>query len=121
MARFQELECWQEAAALAVEVYALTSSGTFRHDYGLCDQLRRSAISVASNIAEGKERETVSELVRYLYIAKGSAGELWTQLHIAGRVGFLEGERARDLETRVTKVRAMLGAFIKVLKNTKQA
>ena len=57
MARFQELECWQEAAALAVEVYALTSTGAVRRDYGLCDQLRRSAISIASNIAEEKERK----------------------------------------------------------------
>jgi four helix bundle protein len=92
MARFQELECWQEAAALAVEIYTLTSARAFLRDYSLRDQLRKSAVSIASNIAEGKERETVSELVRYLYIAKGSAGELWAQLHIAGKVGYLNGD-----------------------------
>jgi four helix bundle protein len=71
---------------------------------------------VASNIAEGKERETVSEFIRFLYIAKGSAGELRTQLQIAKEVGYLEKEEVEGLRGRIEKVGAMIGNLIKVLK-----
>ena len=81
--RFEGLECWQEATSLAIDIYKITSEGDFGKDYGLRDQLRRAAVSIASNIAEGKERETPSEFIRFLYIAKGSTGELKTQLYIA--------------------------------------
>jgi four helix bundle protein len=80
--RFEDLECWQSAKSLAVELYAISNSGEFGKDFGFKDQIRRAAVSIASNIAEGKERETVAEFIRYLYIAKGSAGELKTQLLI---------------------------------------
>ena len=117
MARFQELECWQEATEIAVAVYELTKRGEFRRDHGLRDQLRRAAVSIASNIAEGKERETVAELVRFLYIAKGSAGELRTQLHIALRVGFLDSAASGQLERRIEKISSMLGAMIRAIRS----
>lgn len=68
---------------MAVEIYAVSRNGGFSQNFGFRDQIRRAAVSVASNIAEGKERETIPEFIRYLYIAKGSAGELKTQLMIA--------------------------------------
>ncbi|MBM3394247.1 MAG: four helix bundle protein [Betaproteobacteria bacterium] len=80
---FEYLEVWQEATSLAVEIYAVSRNGGFSQNFGFRDQIRRAAVSVASNIAEGKERETIPEFIRYLYIAKGSAGELKTQLMIA--------------------------------------
>jgi four helix bundle protein len=83
--RFEDLKVWQEATSLAVEVYAVSKNGNFSQDFGFRDQLLRAAVSIASNIAEGKERETVPEFIRYLYMAKGSAGELKTQLMIAGK------------------------------------
>lgn len=114
--RFEELEVWQEAIALVVDVYAVSKSGDFSQDFGFRDQLRRSAVSIASNIAEGKERETIPEFLRYLYIAKGSSGELRTQLMIAQRIGYIEQQGAEDLRQRVEKISAKLGALIKTLK-----
>ena len=113
--RFEELEVWQEAILLAVDVYTVSKSGDFSQDFGFRDQIRRSAVSIASNIAEGKERETIPEFVRYLYIAKGSSGELKTQLMIAERIGYIKQHCAEDLRHRV-EISAKLGALIKTLK-----
>jgi four helix bundle protein len=113
---FNELQCWQEATQLAVEIYKLTQERKFQRDFALRDQLRRAAISISSNIAEGKERETVSELIRYLYIAKGSAGELWTQLYIANRVGYVDPTRYKQTCERAEKVAHMIGGMISTVK-----
>lgn len=116
VSKFEDLVCWQEAKSLAVEIYEVSKNGDFGQDFGFRDQLRRAAVSIASNIAEGKERETIPEFIRYLYIAKGSAGELKTQLMIAQEIGYLNQGCAEDLKQRVEKVSAMLGAFIRTLK-----
>ena len=115
--RFEDLECWQLAKTLAVELYAISNGGEFGKDFGFKDQIRRAAVSIASNIAEGKERETLGEFVRHLYIAKGSAGELKTQLLIAEDIGYLDQAHAIELKLKVDKVSAMLGALIKTLKS----
>src|SRR6266852_9073944 len=99
--RFEDLECWQRAKSLAVELYAISKDGEFGRDFGLRDQIRRAAVSIASNIAEGKERETVSEFIRYLYMAKGSAGEVMTQVIIAEEVGYLDREKSIELRQSV--------------------
>ena len=117
--RFEDLECWQEATLLAIDIYKITSEGDFRKDYGLRDQLRRAAVSIASNIAEGKERETPSEFIRFLYIAKGSTGELKTQLYIAKEVGYLSEGVFQEFNTRAEKIAGMLGNLIKVIRRNK--
>ena len=114
--RFEELECWQKAKALAVTLYQVSKDGEFGRDFGLRDQIRRAAVSIASNIAEGKERETVSEFIRYLYVAKGSAGEVLTQVIIAEEVGYLDREQSLELRQSVQQLSAMIGALIKTLK-----
>ena len=83
---FRGLNVWQKAKDLAVFIYKTTNTGYFSRDFGLRDQIRRSAISIASNIAEGDERDTNKESVRFLYIAKGSLGELLTQIIISKSV-----------------------------------
>jgi len=118
--RFEDLDCWQEAVALAIAIYEISSKGKFAKDLGFRDQLRRAAVSIPSNIAEGKERETVNEFIRFLYIAKGSAGELRTQLHIAAKIGYLECEKALELNRRVKKVSGMVANLIKVLRDCKK-
>ena len=114
--RFENLKCWQCAVDLAVNIYEHSSAGELGKDFGLRDQLRRAAVSISSNIAEGKERETVPEFIRYLYIAKGSAGELRTQLIIAGRVGYISEETVNRLKNETEYIGAMLGNLIKRLK-----
>jgi len=110
---FKELNVWQESMDLAVYVYNITSHGDFKKDYGLRDQVRRSAVSVPSNLAEGDERDTDKDSVRFFYIAKGSLAELRTQIEIACKVGYIE-QRVYDLiEEKSIKISKMLGALIK--------
>ena len=81
--RFEDLEVWQKAKELTNLIYRLSSSGAFARDFGLRDQMRRAAVSIMSNIAEGIERQTQAMFMQYLARAKGSAGELRAQLYIA--------------------------------------
>jgi four helix bundle protein len=85
--RFEEMEIWQQARAVAKEVYAVSSQGGFGRDLGLRSQLQRAAVSIMSNIAEGFERGTNKEFVQFLFIAKGSAGEVRSQLFLALDLG----------------------------------
>ena len=83
MNRFEDLDCWKIARELSREIYSLTKSGEFSRDYGLKDQIRRAAVSVMTNIAEGFERSSNKDFARFLYIAKGSAGEVRSLLYVA--------------------------------------
>jgi four helix bundle protein len=114
--RFEELKCWQEARELTKRIYQLTQDGTINSDHYLTGQMRRSAVSIVSNIAEGKERETASEFVRFLYVAKGSAGELQAQLTIASDIEAITEKDFSELSMRASKVSSMLGALIASIK-----
>ncbi|MEO8573759.1 MAG: four helix bundle protein [Pyrinomonadaceae bacterium] len=87
--RFEDLIIWQRAVELAAEIYLVTDSGSLRTDFALRDQLRRAAISISANIAEGFERRSRKEYLNFLNIAKGSAGEVRSLLEVAARVGCL--------------------------------
>lgn len=104
---------------MAVAVYVLFKDGELGRDFGLRDQMRRASVSVASNIAEGKERETAPEFIRYLYMAKGSAGELKTQLIIAEEIGYLERKQSKDIKQKAQQVSGMIGALIRTLKSNR--
>lgn len=80
---FEEIKAWQKARKLNVDIYQQTSSGNFSKDYGLRDQIRRASISISSNIAEGFERDTLKDFIRFLYMAKASAAEVRSQLYLA--------------------------------------
>ena len=89
MAKVQKVEdliAWQKAEALAELVYSACRSGELARDFGLRDQMQRAAVSVMSNIAEGFERKTTTDFSHFLYIAKGSLGELKSQLFLAARL-----------------------------------
>lgn len=94
---FKELHVWQRAKKLAVNVYKLTTGASMARPDALADQMRRSSISVPSNIAEGDERDTDKDSVRFFYLAKGSLAELVTQLEIAHEVGLLTTEEIAPL------------------------
>ena len=113
---FRELHVWQRAKTLAVTIYGHSASGPLSRDYGLRDQIRRAAVSVPSNIAEGDERDTNKDSVRFLYMAKGSLAELRTQLEIAHDIGFLEPRTFLQLEATCAEIGRMLGSLIKVRK-----
>ena len=81
--RFEDIESWQKARRLARRIYELTGNGDFARDFGLRDQIRRAAVSIMSNIAEGFERDSRREFARFLDIARASTGEVRSQLYVA--------------------------------------
>jgi len=117
---FEGLEVWKDACALATKVYELTENNErLRRDFGLKDQIRRAAVSIASNIAEGFERSSKREFIYFLYTAKGSAGELRTQLHILREIGYISSAEFDALFTDVMSIAKQLGGFIAYLQNVK--
>ena len=107
--KFEDLRIWKEGMSLAVEIY--TELKTCR-DFGLKDQMQRSAVSVPSNIAEGFERRYQKDFVRFLNIANGSNGELRTQLLIAVQIGLIEKEKGMKLIERTKFISAMIYKLI---------
>jgi len=114
MGKFQDLKVWQRGKDLAVYIYRLTSEGAFLKDYGLRDQMRRAAVSIPSNIAEGDELGTDKQAIRYFYTAKGSSAELLTQVIIALEVGYLNREGFSHIESECQSISSMLTRLIQV-------
>ncbi|MDP2754484.1 MAG: four helix bundle protein [Nitrospirota bacterium] len=107
--RFEDLEVWQKAYRVVVEIYKSFSKCK---DYSFRGQITRSAVSIPSNIAEGFERNSNKEFIHYLYIAKGSCGELRTQLCIAVEIGYLLKESGRELIKAAEEISYMLNGLI---------
>jgi four helix bundle protein len=118
LTRFEELEAWQKARQLVREIYRLTGEGEFARDLPLCDQIRRAAISVLSNIAEGFERESNAEFVQFLGIAKGSAGEVEAQLVVAldqGYVSQVQFDASREI---IASAKRLIAGLIHYLRRS---
>ena len=96
----RDLLVWQESMALVEDVYRCTARFPVAERFGLASQVRRSAVSIASNIAEGSSRRTTAELLHFLYVARGSLAELETQLEIATRLGYIDDLRRLEETTR---------------------
>ncbi len=114
---FENLECWKQAKDLAVDIYRLQDEGNFSDDYGLLNDLRQSATSVASFIASGRERGGASDFIRYLSKAKSMAALLRTQLIISRDVGYLAEGDYLDFEDKINRITAMVGGLIKAIRN----
>ncbi len=100
---FEEIEAWQTARELTNLVYALTNQEQFARDFGLKDQIRRAAVSVMSNIAEGFESQTQSQFIRYLGIAKASAGEVRSQLYVARDQSYISEAQFKQASIRFSR------------------
>ncbi len=109
--KFEELKIWQVAREVAKRVYELTRSGEFAKDFGLKDQIQRAAVSIGSNIAEGFERDSNSELMKFLSYAKGSAGETRSQLQTAQDVGYVAEEDFAGLYELLASESRMISRF----------
>ena len=110
---YMKLNVWNYAKDLAVEIYKLTMDGELSKDYNLKDQIRRSAVSIPSNIAEGSEKSSDKEFIRHLNIARGSTAELLTQLLIAKEIGYISEDQYREYYEKCTEVTKMLTGLIK--------
>ena len=114
--RFEDLEAWKTARAAVRDIYAVTRKGTFSRDFGLRDQICRSAVSVMANIAEGFERDGDKEFVNFLSIAKGSAGETRSLLYVAMDQGYItpgEFEAISERLRECSRLIAGLSAYLR--------
>jgi len=110
---FEDLDVWQRACRLGVRIYQVLKNCK---DYGLKDQMTRSAVSIASNIAEGAERDSSLEFIRFLHIAKGSAAELRTQVYIACKIEVIKEPIQKELTNELKNISSMIHGLIKSLK-----
>ena len=115
--RFEEIRAWQTARELTRRVYEVSGQGAFARDYGLRDQMRRAAVSIMSNIAEGFESGTQALFIRYLRYAKGSAGELRAQLYVSLDAGYLTEAGFEELFDLADKCSRQLSRFISYLES----
>lgn len=115
--RFEDLEVWQRAKDLTNLVYKHSTEGVFSRDFGLHDQMRRASVSIMSNIAEGFESQTQAMFIKYLGFAKGSAGELRAQLHIAKDQGYISQENFSEMVSLAEICSKQLARFMQYLEN----
>jgi four helix bundle protein len=109
---FEDMLSWKKARELNKIIYLGTLNPSFSKDFALKDQIRRSSISIMSNIAEGFERGTKNEFKYFLRVAKGSAGELRSQLYIASDLNYLDYKSFTDCSTQITEITKLISAFI---------
>jgi len=113
---FEDLEIWIKAREMTNKIYELGNSSRFSKDFGLRDQIRRAAVSIMSNIAEGFERGGNQEFQQFLSVAKGSCGEVRCQLYIAADQGYIGKQEADDLINSCKKLSIMISNLMEYLK-----
>jgi four helix bundle protein len=113
--RFEDIAAWQRARSLVKEIYSLTAQGQFARDFELRSQLRRAAVSIMSNIAEGFERGSNKEFRHFLHIAKGSAGEVRSLLYVALDSGYINEAQQAHLTDEIVQVSNKIAGFIRYL------
>ena len=114
---FEDLDIWNKAIDLYVEVYHASEMSTMKNDFSAKDQLKRAALSISNNIAEGFEYESNLQFIRFLRYSKGSAGEVRSMLHAFHRTGQIDTETHRKMTEAVLIISKSLKNFIKYLQN----
>jgi len=115
---FEDLDIWKEARRLTKEIYRLTSGPKFSKDFSLRGQVQSAAVSVMSNIAEGFERGGNQEFGQFLYVAKGSCGEVRSQLYVAVNQGYVSAKESEELMNSLKRLSSMIGSLINYLKRS---
>jgi four helix bundle protein len=118
ISNFENMDCWQKARNLAVDIYQASMNGNLSKDFVLRDYLRRSAVSIVSNIADGKERDTPAELIRFLRLAKASTAKLRTQLVISREIGHLAEGDFLDLEDKAISISSSISTLLMRMKTS---
>lgn len=113
---FTDLPIWKQSIIFAEDIYRLTNKESFSKDYGLKDQIRRSSVSISSNIAEGFERSGNKEFIRFLIIAKGSAGEARSQLFLSKQIQYITEDEYSLLEKQIFMINSSIGGLVSYLK-----
>jgi four helix bundle protein len=115
---FEEIEAWQQARELTRLVYEVSGKGAFGRDFALRDQIRRAAVSVMSNVAEGFGRGGAKEFVQFLSVARGSASEVSAQLYVALDQGYVSKEGFSRLQEQAARTSSVLSGLIRYLRTT---
>ena len=116
--KFEEIEAWQKSREIVNSIYKMSNKSSFFKDFALRGQIRRAAISIPSNIAEGFSRKSNKEFIQYLFIAKGSAAEIQTQLYLALDQKYITQEEFNKLYEDLEVVSKQISKFITYLKKT---
>lgn len=116
--KFEDIEAWEKARRIAKNVYAACRQVEFSRDFGLRDQIQRAAVSIMSNIAEGFERGTNKEFIQLLFIAKGSAGEVRSQIYVALDLGYINQNVFDSLNSDLLSISKQLSGFITYLQSS---
>lgn len=117
MKNYKELEVWQKSKGVAVDIYKTTEVFPRTEQFGLTGQIRRAAVSIAANIAEGLGRGSTREYVQFLFIARGSVMELETHLIIAEELGYLKAEQLKRFQENIEGIGQMLNRLIQALRS----
>ncbi|UIR56153.1 four helix bundle protein [Sphingobacterium sp. SRCM116780] len=120
MHNLKELKVWNKAIELSTKVYEIVSMFPSEEKYGLSSQIKRSVVSIASNIAEGAGRNSINEFIHFLGIANGSSFELQTQVIIAQNLKLLQVEHGEQLCSQIVEIQKMIFGFLNKLKNDKK-
>jgi four helix bundle protein len=117
--RFEDIDSWQAGMELVNDIYRVSGQEAFANDFALRDQIRKAAVSIPSNIAEGFERNRRSEFIQFLRYAKGSAGEVRSQLYNARDQDYIDTETFQSLQSDVESVSRQIQGFIRHLRRTR--
>lgn len=115
MKGYQDLQVWNKAYDSCLEIYKITTTFPVSEKYGLTSQIRRSAVSIPSNIAEGHERQHLKEYIQFLYVALGSIAELKTQMMLSKDIGYLSEKSFVKIESEIVEIGKMLNGLINSL------
>ncbi len=110
---FEDLNVYKDALILLVSIYKILQKEGLKREFGLSDQLKRATLSISNNIAEGFERETDKELIRFLYFSKGSAGEVRNILNALKAINYIDEDEYQELREKAINISRQLSSFIK--------
>jgi four helix bundle protein len=116
--RFEDIDAWKSARQLVSAIYTITSKGAFAKDFGLRDQIRRAAVSVMSNIAEGFERGGDKEFMHFLSLAKASCAEVRSQLYVALDQKYLSEEQSQTISEQANRTSKLIAGFMRYLRES---
>ena len=116
--KFEEIQAWQKAYDVTLQVYKITSDGNFAKDFGLRDQIRRASVSIMANIAEGHGRKSNAEFANFLNIARGSVAEVQSHLYIAVGLNYINKNEFEEIYQLLTEISRMTLVLAKYLRET---
>jgi four helix bundle protein len=116
--KFEDIEACKSAREVTKMIYAASSNGNFSRDFGLCNQIRRAAVSILSNIAEGFERGGNKEFLQFLAIAKGSCGEVRAQLYVALDQNYIDKTRFEEILNKLLETSRVISGLMKYLQQS---